>query len=170
VTCWAFYVCHSATNLSADELDGKDSDQILPLVRAQKDPIPLFCGTVSGMNAQTNSVSITAPTDGVLMVTGNVRLYNPSTAEQSFSARIRVDGEEEDHIDASDVDPSTSADLSPNVTLPVSAGQHTVSLDAVRSGGSGEWSYTSDNLGVMSVPAERCAVSDTGDPRTIDPR
>ena len=159
-----------AKNLNADELDGKDSNQILPLVRAQKDPTPFLSDTVSGMSAQTNSVSITAPTDGVLMVTGNVWLYNPSTAEQSFSARIRVDGEEEDHIDASDVDPSTSADLSPNVTLPVSAGQHTVSLDAVRSGGSGEWSYTSDNLGVMFVPAERCAVSDTGDPRTIDPR
>ncbi len=153
----------TATNLSADELDGKDSNQILPLVRAQKDPSPFLSDTVSGMSAQTNSVSITAPTDGVLMVFGNVWLYNPSDALQSFSARIRLDGEEEAHIDASDVDPITSADLSPNVTLPVSAGQHTVSLDAVRSGGSGDWSYTSNNLSVMFVPGERGAVTDVGE-------
>ena len=107
------------------------------------------------------------------MVFGNVWLYNPSTTEQqSFSARIRLDGEEEAHIDASNVDPSSSADLAPNVTLPVRAGQHTVSLDAVRSGGSGDWSYTSNNLSVMFVPGERGAVTDTGagDPRTIHPR
>jgi hypothetical protein len=128
----------TATNLSADELDGKDSNQILPLVRAQKDPTPFLSDTVSGMSAQTNSVSITAPTDGVLMVSGNVWLYNPGTAEQSFSARIRLDGDEEAHIDTSNVDPSSSAGLTPNVTLPVGAGQHTVSLDTVRSGGSGD--------------------------------
>ena len=160
----------TATNLSADELDGKDSNQILPLVRAQKDPTPFLSDTVSGMSEQTNSVSITAPTDGVLMVTGNLWLYNPSTELQSFSARIRLDGEEEAHIDASNVDPSRSAGLSPNVTLPVSAGQHTVSLDAVRSGGSGDWSYTSNNLSVMFVPAERGAVTDVGETPTIEPR
>ena len=152
----------TATNLSADELDGNDSNQILPLVRSQKDPTPFLSDTVTGMSAQTNSVSITAPTDGVLMVFGNVWLYNPSTAEQSFSARIRLDGEEETHTDASNVDPSRSAGLAPNVTLPVSAGQHTVSLDAVRSGGSGNWSYTSNNLSVMFVPAERGVVTDVG--------
>ena len=149
----------TATNLSADELDGKDSNQILPLVRAQKDPTPFLSDTVSGMSAQTNSVSIAVPTDGVLMVTGNLWLYNPGTAEQSFSARIRLDGEEEAHIDASDVDPSSSAGLTPNGTLPVSAGRHTVSLDAVRSGGSGDWSYTSNNLSVMFVPDDRTAVT-----------
>ncbi|MDQ3591048.1 MAG: hypothetical protein M3392_12545 [Actinomycetota bacterium] len=139
-------------------------------MRAQKDPSPFLSDTVSGMSAQTNSVSITAPTDGVLMVFGNVWLYNPSDALQSFSARIRLDGEEEAHIDASNVDPSTSADLSPNVTLPVSAGQHTVSVDAVRSGSSGDWSYTSNNLSVMFVPGERGAVTDVGETPTIEPR
>ena len=84
--------------------------------------------------------------------------------------RIRLDGEEEAHIDTSDVDPSSSAGLSPNVTLPVSAGQHTVSLDAVRSGGSGNWSYTSNNLSLMFISAERGAVTDTGETRTIQPR
>jgi hypothetical protein len=74
----------TATNLSADELDGKDSNQILPLARAQKDPTPFLSDTVSGMSAQTNSVSINAPTDGVLMVFGNVWLYNPSTELQSY--------------------------------------------------------------------------------------
>jgi hypothetical protein len=152
----------TATNLSADELDGKDSNQILPLVRSQKDPTPFLSDTVTGMSAQTNSVTITAPTDGVLMVFANVWLYNPGPAEQSFSARIRLDGEEETHTDASNVDPSRSAGLAPNVTLPVGAGQHTVSLDAVRSGGSGNWSYTSNNLSVMFVPAERGSVTNAG--------
>ena len=147
----------TATNLSADELDGKD-------------PSPFLSDTVSTMSAQTNSVSITAPADGILMVSGDVWLYNPSTAQQSFSARIRLDGEEEAHMDTSNVDPSRSAGLAPNVTLPVSAGKHTVSLDAVRSGGSGDWSYASNNLSVMFVPGERGAVTDTGDPRTIHPR
>ena len=152
----------TATNLSTDELDGKDSNQILPLARSQKDPTPLLSDTVTGMSAQTNSVSIAAPTDGVLIVFGNVWLYNPSTAEQSFSAHIRLDGEEETHTDASNVDPSRSAGLAPNVTLTVSAGQHTVSLEAVRSGGSGNWSYTSNNLSVVFVPGERGVVTNVG--------
>ena len=122
------------------------------------------------MSAQTNTVSITAPTGGVLMVSGNVWLYNPSTEAQSFSARIRLDGEEEAHIDTSNVDPSSSAGLTPNVTLPAGAGQHTVSLDAVRSGGSGDWSYTSNNLSVMFIPAERGAVTDVGETPTTQPR
>ena len=62
----------TATNLSADELDGKDSEQILPLVRAQKDPTPFLADTVTGPNAQTNSVSINVPTDGVLMIFGSM--------------------------------------------------------------------------------------------------
>ncbi len=52
----------------------------------------------------------------------------------------------------------------------VRAGQHTVSLDAVRSGGSGVWSYTSNNLSVLFVPGDRGAVTEAGGPRTIHPR
>ena len=52
----------------------------------------------------------------------------------------------------------------------MSAGQHAVSLDAVRSGGSGDWSYASNNLRVMFIPAERGAVTDTGETQTIQPR
>jgi hypothetical protein len=48
--------------------------------------------------------------------------------------------------------------------------QHTVSLDAVRSGGSGVWSYTSNNLSVLFVPGDRGAVTEAGGPRTIHPR
>ena len=150
----------TATNLSADELDGESSEEILPLVRAQKDPTPFLSDTVSAMSAQTNSVSITAPTDGVLMIFGSMWLYNPSTDQQSFSARIRLDGDEEAHVDASNVPANRSAGLSPSVTLPVAAGQHTVALEAVRSGGSGNWSYTSNNLSVMFVPAGRGQVTD----------
>ena len=82
----------TATNLSADELDGEDSEQILPLVRAQKDPTPFLSDTVTGSTAQTNSVSINAPTDGVLMIFGSMWLYNPGTEDQYFTSRIRVDG------------------------------------------------------------------------------
>lgn len=149
----------TATNLSADELDGEDSEQILPLVRAQKDPTPFLSDTVTGSNAQTNSVSINAPTDGVLMIFGSMWLYNPGTEDQYFTSRIRVDGEEETHVDVSGVGPSKGANLTPNVTLPVSAGQHTVGLDAGRAGGSGDWSYTSNNLTVMFVPAGRAAMT-----------
>ena len=151
----------TATHLSADELDGEDSEQILPLVRAQKDPTPFLSDTVTGSNAQTNSVSINAPTDGVLMIFGSMWLYNPGTEDQYFTSRIRVDGEEETHVDVSGVGPNKGANLTPNVTLPVSAGQHTVGLDAGRSGGSGNWSYTSNNLTVMFVPAGRAAMTGT---------
>jgi hypothetical protein len=152
----------TATNLSADRLDGKDSSQILPLVRAQKDPTPFLADTVSGMSEQTNSVSINAPKEGVLMIFGSIWLYNPSsTTDQSFSSRIRLDGDEIAHVDESNVDPNTSAGLSPSVTVPVSAGQHKVTLDAVRSGGSENWAYSSNNLSVMFVPGERAVVTGT---------
>ena len=150
-----------ATNLDADKLDGKDSAQILPLVRAQKDATPFSAETVSGSHAQTNSVSINAPTDGVLMIFSSMWLYNPGEQEdQYFTARIRLDSEEEAHVDVSGVGPHKGASLTPNVTLPVSAGQHTVGLDASRVGGSGDWAYTSNNLSVMFVPAGRAVVTD----------
>jgi hypothetical protein len=152
----------TATNLSADELDGKDSDQILPIVRAEKDPSPFNADTVTGMSAETNSVSIDAPVDGILVISGNVWLYNPSNEVQSFSTRIRLDGSEEAHLDASNVPANRSSGLSPNVTLPVDAGQHTVTLDAVRAGGSSNWSYTSNNLTVTFYPAGRGQVTDAG--------
>lgn len=150
----------TAKGLSADKLDGRDSNQILPLVRAQKDPTPFLSDTATGMTAQTNSVSITAPKAGILVISSNVWLYNLSTADQTFSARIRLDGQEQAHLDASNVAPDRSAGLTPNVTLPVNAGQHTVTLEAVRAGGTGDWSYTSNNLGVMFIPSERGKVTD----------
>ena len=41
------------------------------------------------------------------------------------------------------------------------AAGHTVALDAGRSGGSGDWSYTSNSLTVMFVPAGRAEMTGT---------
>lgn len=92
------------------------------------------------------------------MVFGSMWLYNLGEQDQYFTSRIRLDGEEEAHVDVSGVGPQKGASLTPNVT--VSAGQHTVGLDAGRPGGSGDWAYTSNNLSVMFVPAGQAVVTD----------
>ena len=48
-----------------------------------------------------------------------------------------------------------------NVTVPVSAGQHTVTSEVRRSIGDGKWLFNNNNLNVIFVPAGQGAVTDT---------
>ncbi len=133
----------TATNLSADELDGKDSDEILPFVRAQKDVAPDSTQPQTEDSATANTVSITAPTDGFFVISGSMEFANFSSADQVFILRAKIDGAQTAGEAAVKLRPNDIVTQAFNVTVPVSAGQHTVTSEVQRNTiGSGSWFLT----------------------------
>ncbi len=149
-----------ATN--ADRIDGKDSEEILPLVRAQKDPNQgVSSNPQTSSPVDINTVSITAPTNGILVIWGSTAVGNQSTGTQTFLVSPKVDGNlTASRAFLSIVGSSTSEHTATNTAVPVSAGAHTVTLNVEMTSGSGAWNYNRHNLAVMFVPAERGAVTD----------
>ena len=158
----------TVADLSADRLDGEDSDQILPLVRAQRDSQPLRTYTQSGdaptENVGRPAVEITAPTDGVLVISGSMTLRNLSSVQQNFVIQGHLDGNITAARTTESLGPSSGDpvdNIAVNATEWASAGQHTVTLDINRTGGSGDWQFADQNLTVMFVPAGRSHVYDS---------
>jgi len=149
----------------ADKLDGMDSTQILPLVRSQKDGFPAGASPTSANSATLNTVSINAPTDGFLVIWGSTYLVNQSSNDMGFITEARLDGNSTaargDSFINGETNQHSSQTSAVNTTQPVSAGAHTVTLEANRYQGSGPWFHDGNNLSVMFVPAERGAVSST---------
>ncbi len=149
-----------ATN--ADKLDGKDSDEILPFVRAQKDVDPWTTPLQSTTPLAANTVSVDAPTDGFLVIVGSGQLANGHTNTQDFLLRAMLDGTETAGQAALRLAPNHFDMASYNVTVPVSAGEHTVTSQVYRFGCEGcTFTVNRNNLSVMFVPAARGAVTDT---------
>ena len=151
-----------ATNLNADKIDGKDSAEVLPLVRAQKDGSPAPSPTQTGSEATANTVSITAPTDGFLVIWSSIHLATlTSSTDQYLISRALLDGTYTTGIAGAKLRPGENDTQNFNVTLPVSAGEHTVTTVVTRTIGSGSWLFNYQNLSVMFVPKDRGAVTDT---------
>ena len=81
----------TATNLSADELDGKDSAEILPFARAQKDKEPTSSTEPASCCPTVNTVSIAAPTDGFFVISGSTEFSNHSLSDQGFALWAAID-------------------------------------------------------------------------------
>ena len=143
-------------NLNADQLDDKDSDEILPLLRAQRDDQPsLTSSYLTGNSAEMNTVSITVPTDGFLVISSFAEFYNDSTTNtQKFSAITKLDGTTVHRAEV-EIGPKAYGKVSPHTIVPASAGDHTITLVAERWSGSGGWFFNRNNLSVMFVPASR---------------
>lgn len=159
----------TAKNLSADELDGKDSDQILPFVRAQRDPTPTATAeTISGNMVAANTVEIAAPTEGFLVISGTVQVgLGGGDDIQGFYARARVDDQNTPGVAYVRLNRNASVDqlaemASIDVTVPVQAGPHAVDFDVERVLGTGNWTLNKNNLNVMFFPQGRGAVTDAG--------
>jgi hypothetical protein len=112
-----------STAADSDKLDGKGSDEILPVVRAQKDVNPWGTQTQTTSPVTANPVSVDAPTDGFLVILGSAELYNNDTsAGQILILRAMLDGAETAGQAAARLAPNDGETGSYNVTVPVSAG------------------------------------------------
>jgi hypothetical protein len=154
----------AANGKAADSqlLDGKESDEILPFLRAQKDVRPDNTQAQTGSSATANTVPIMAPTDGYFVISGSVELFNYDTStDQIFVLRATIDGAQTAGEAAVRLRPGDTVTQAFNVTVPVSAGQHSVTTEVLRATGSGSWYFNRNYLNVMFVPQGRGAVTDT---------
>jgi hypothetical protein len=153
------------TNLNADLLDGNDSTQLAPILRAQEDATA-FGNTVTG-TTEVNSVPIEVPVDGVMMISGTA--YVNSFEEVSaidYILNPKVDGSDATpfgwgayHSASVNGAPGSRFTLSYTVSQPVSAGSHTVSQELGQYlGGPAEFFYNQNELSVMFVPGSRASV------------
>jgi hypothetical protein len=153
------------TNLNADLLDGNESTQLAPILRAQEDATA-FGNTVTG-TTEVNSVPIEVPVDGVMMISGTV--YVNSFEEVSaidYILNPKVDGSDATpfgwgayHSASVNGAPGSRFTLSYTVSQPVSAGSHTVSQELGQYlGGPAEFFYNQNELSVMFVPGTRASV------------
>jgi hypothetical protein len=129
------------TNLNADQVDGKDFSHVRADGNVMDDPIDNF---TSGSYTSTISRSITAPSAGFLHLTGSISAEDDCSLAGSggLGYLLRLDstpvtdnsfGFELDYEDC-DTD-STQADSgATSAVIPVSAGAHTIHLDAAELG------------------------------------
>jgi hypothetical protein len=98
----------------------------------------------AGTTLTTNIVPITAPVDGFLTITNTLHFQPmkiPPTEKSCFSVWLEFDDEEiprksagyNSCIGENDLD--ASRDLALNATVPVSAGEHKITMKAQKSGG-----------------------------------
>ncbi len=129
---------------------------------AQADTTPLSGVGVTGMGAaEINSVSIVAPGDGFLVISGGVAVSNASPSVVFYKLNAKLDGanlysfggEAVVQLDAF-ISNNRSDTLAYTVTAPVTAGPHTVSqtLGSVLETAT-NFSYSRNNLTVIFVPA-----------------
>lgn len=156
-------------NLNADLLDGKDSTQLAPILRAQDDPDNPG-SSVTGTNP-VNNVAISAPTDGVLMISGTAYVNNYETSGVDYILNPKVDGSNAtqpgwgSYFSSFPNGEGGGADgccgqLSYTVSVPVKAGSHTVTQELGAYGGSGvKYFFNNNHLSVMFVPSSQASVA-----------
>ena len=117
--------------VDAATLDGLDSTEVTSLVWASTDEGTGGTNITAGPAAEINSVDIDVPVDGVLVISGATFLNNGGPGA-IFRLRPFVDGSTVDSHQASTELQATGAlgeigHLSYTVTVPITAGAHTVS-------------------------------------------
>jgi hypothetical protein len=150
-------------NPNADKLDGFDANQLAPIARAQRD---LDASGTSQTAAQVavNSVQITAPVSGTLLITGSI-FFNNQGPSGIFELVPTLDGAELAYAGifntlAADPEPSINDQDSMSYTFaaPVAAGAHTVGQNAGPQS-SRTWFYNGNNLTVVFVPDPNGAIA-----------
>jgi hypothetical protein len=153
------------SGLDADRLNGKASDEILMSVRAQRDDDPNLTSFIQSGDAVTmNTVAISAPVDGVLVLIGSVGLRHFGGAgNQAITVIPRIDGAatgSQPQVTLVPAGPTEYVNFA--TTVPVAAGAHTVTTTADRTSGTGSWTFNRNNLTVTFVPSGQGAVTGVG--------
>jgi hypothetical protein len=156
-------------NLNADLLDGSDSTQLAPVLRAQEDATDV--GTTVSGTTEVNSVPIEVPVDGVLLISGTAYVNSFEESAIDYILNPKVDGSDATPYGwgafqnagvgspMGNGAPGSRFTLSYTVSQPVGAGSHTVSQELGQySGVPAEFFYNQNELSVMFVPGSRASV------------
>ena len=150
---------NATTADDADTLDGLDSTDLAIHMWAQtlNTETNTFPGTSS--NVEVNSVNIEAPTSGFLVISGTVYFNNNSgSVTNDVDVQAMLDGssipggidQATTRLEA-DLGGHDAATLSYTVTIPVTAGSHTVSQE-IDPGSTSDWFYNGAYLTVIFYP------------------
>jgi hypothetical protein len=151
---------------NADTLDGLDSTEITSLVWASTDNELEGTSVVSDVAAETNSVAINVPVDGVLVISGMSYLNNDGSSA-FFAVRPLVDGSNVPshqaamQLAATGTGVGETANLSYTITVAITAGAHTVSQTAGPQTGTTSYFYNRNHLTVTFVPNGSVALAAT---------
>lgn len=149
---------------NADMLDGKDSDEVMSRVWGSNDSNGAG-SSVSGVTAsnleEINSVSIDAPANGFLVISGNV-FVNPTTAT-NYVIQPLLDGNtiapgpdigESGWIALFNPSPDDhNFSMAYTVVTAVTAGSHTVSQEIGPFSGSADFFFNKQTLTVQFIPS-----------------
>lgn len=152
----------NATNAGA--LDGLDSTQLAPILRAQRDTGGGGTTLVGAGQTEINSVALTAPVAGFVVISGSVFLNNNGVRD-FFDLIPLVDGATVG--DGAKAVTELAADaafgevgsLAYTVAAPVTAGPHTVSQTTGPQTGTTDFFYNRNNLTVTFIPGNLGAVA-----------
>lgn len=160
----------NATNADdADLLDGLDSTELIPILAAQANQTGNLS---SAARVETNSVTIDAPVDGVLMISGSV-FVNHGGVALSMGLFPKVDGtlflgnaasgwSALKWAAANGAEVGELFTLSYSVSTAVSAGVHTVSQEVGPTLGTSSLFFNKAHLNVVFVPGGQAAITAVG--------
>lgn len=156
--------------VDAGTLDGMDSTELVPILAAEGNQSDAVTGV---SRTETNSVTIEAPVDGVLQITGSVFVNNHSGTTENLGVFPKVDGSlflgstasgwSALQLAAPDgTGVGETFTLSYSLSTEVTAGSHTVSQEVGPTTGSADFFYNKANLNVLFVPLDQFEVSLAG--------
>lgn len=126
------------------------------LVQAQDDPTADYIDDNTGTTT-VNTVSITAPTAGFLMISGQVTVDNDDGVPRFFILDVTIDGADATPngraagFDSdSDGDPNDEDSIGYTITRPITAGAHTITQTVT---GGDNYDYDGNELSAMFVPS-----------------
>lgn len=145
-------------NPNADKLDGFDANQLAPIAVGQRDTGGGGTTLTAAGQTEVNSVAVTAPVAGVLVITGSVFLNSDAAAPTFYDLIPLLDGATVGDGAKAVTQLNTDAtfgeigSLAYSVTVPVAAGAHTVSQTVGPQTGTANFFYNRNNLSVIFSP------------------
>jgi hypothetical protein len=132
----------------------------LPLLWASSDTGTLGVNVVAGGRTTVNSLSITAPSDGFLVISGHV-FVNGGELLRDFSSNLLVDGAgysghaSQGFMTSVEGGAADLFSLSFTVTVPITAGAHTIDQDVGPVGGTANYFYNRNHLTATFFPSSQ---------------
>ncbi|KAA3638935.1 MAG: S-layer homology domain-containing protein [Armatimonadetes bacterium] len=156
--------------VDADKVDGKHASDIAPIAVAQVDET-LGGSTVAGPTT-INSVSITVPSNGVVLITGSA--YINANTDNYFGIKVVVDATEIaqpvafDAFSTTDDDDDETEWMSYTTAVAVTPGTHIISQNAGQMNAgtaeleAGSFFYNSNSMTVTFIPGGTVSASTVG--------
>lgn len=161
------FLAVSAKAADSSKLGGATSDQLVPIASAENDGVPgAILETAKGL-IEVNSVTLTAPEDGVFIISGTTYV-DPESISTNFILQTKIDGTVVGSPGwsawfhpASD---TQSFELSYTIAESVTAGAHTVTQLVGPKVGTTNFYHNHETLTVLFVPAGQAVFTGSSAP------